>query len=169
MRNSRIFLAVLVLALSVTGLARGQGSSTSTVAGTVTDQKGAAVPGASIELSNSANNESRTQTTSDTGYYTFVSVPPGEYKVVIKKSGFRTTSIGPVGVQVGKSSTLDAHLELGTVTETIEVVAGGQAELQTQDASVGNVIARKMLDNIPGLGRDATALLLLQPLANPGF
>src|SRR5258706_8038084 len=135
MRNSRILFVVLVLALSVTGLARGQGSSTSTVAGTITDQKGAAVPGASIELINSATNETRTQTTGDTGYYTFVSVPPGDYKVVIKKSGFRTTNIGPVGVQVGKSSTVDAHLELGTIAETIEVVAGAQAELQTMDAS----------------------------------
>src|SRR6266850_5255447 len=169
MRNSRIFLAVLVLALSVTGLARGQGSSTSTVAGTVTDQKGAAVPGASIELINSATNESRTQTTSDTGYYTLVSVPPGEYKVVIKKSGFRTTNIGPDGVQVGKSSTVDARLELGTIAETIEVVAGGQAELQTMDASVGIVMDRKVMDNIPSLARDATALLLLQPLTTPGF
>jgi len=158
-----------VLALSVTGLARGQGSSTATVTGTVTDQKGAAVPGAAVELINTATNETRTQTTSDTGYYTFVSVPPGGYKIVIKKAGFRTTNIGPVGVQVGKSSTVDARLELGTVAETIEVVAGGQAELQTQDASVGNVIERKMLDNIPSLARDATALLLLQPLANPGF
>jgi hypothetical protein len=158
-----------VLVLSVTGLARGQGSSTATVTGTVTDQKGAAVPGAAVELINTATNETRTQTTSDTGYYTFVSVPPGGYKIVIKKAGFRTTNIGPVGVQVGKSSTVDARLELGTVAETIEVVAGGQAELQTQDASVGNVIERKMLDNIPSLARDATALLLLQPLANPGF
>jgi hypothetical protein len=60
-------------------------------------------------------------------------------------------------------------LELGTVAETIEVVAGAQLELQTMDASVGTVMDRKMLDNIPSLARDATALLLLQPLASPGF
>ena len=169
MRNTRILFVVLAILVLVPGIARAQGSSTSTVAGTVTDQKGAAVPGAAIELINSATNESRTQTTGDTGYYTFVSVPPGEYKVVIKKSGFRTTNIGPVGVQVGKSSTVDARLELGTVAETIEVVAGGQLELQTMDASVGNVIDRKVMDNIPSMARDATALLLLQPLTTPGF
>jgi hypothetical protein len=139
------------------------------VAGTVTDQKGAAVPGAAVELINTATNETRTQSTSDTGYFTFVSVPPGDYKIVIKKAGFRTTNIGPLGVQVGKSSTVDARLELGTVAETIEVVAGAQLELQTMDASVGTVMDRKMLDNIPSLARDATALLLLQPLASPGF
>src|SRR5229473_1822671 len=169
MRNSRILFAVLIILVLVPGIARGQGSSTATVAGTVTDQKGAAVPGAAVELINTATNETRTQTTSDTGYYTFVSVPPGNYKVVIKKAGFRTTNIGPLGVQVGKSSTVDARLELGTIAETIEVVAGAQAELQTMDASVGTVMNRKMLDNIPSLARDATALLLLQPLTTPGF
>src|SRR5712664_4668367 len=169
MRSPKILLAVLVILVLFPVLGRGQGSSTATVAGTVTDQNGAAVPGATIELLNTATNESRTQTTNDSGYYTFVSVPPGDYKIVIKKAGVRTTNIGPVGVQVGKSSTVDARLELGTVAETIEVVAGAQLELQTMDASVGTVMDRKMLDNIPSLARDATALLLLQPLANPGF
>lgn len=169
MREMRILFSVLLLVALVPVLAHGQSSSTANVIGTVTDQRGAAVPGASIELINLATNETRAQATGDTGYYTFVNVPPGNYKVVIKKSGFRTTTISPVGLQVGKSFTVDAKLELGTVAETIEVVAGGQVELQTQDASVGNVIERKMLDNIPSLGRDATALLLLQPLATPGF
>lgn len=169
MRNTRILFALVVVVLLMPGLAFGQGSSTATVAGTVTDQKGAAVPGATIELINAATNETRTQVTTDTGYYTFVSVPPGEYKIVIKKSGFRSTTVSPVGVQVGKSSTVDARLELGTVAETIEVVAGAQAELQTMDASVGNVIDRKVMENIPSMARDATALLLLQPLTTPGF
>src|SRR6266852_6210218 len=116
-----------------------------------------------------ATNESRTQTTNDTGYYTFVSVPPGDYKVTIKKDGFRTTAIGPLGVQVGKVATVDAQLEIGTIAQMVEVQAGAAVELQTSDSSVGNVIERKMLDNLPSLARDATALLLLQPLANPGF
>ncbi len=169
MRNTRILFAVLVILVLVPGLARGQGSSTATVTGTVTDQKGGAVPNATVELLNTATNEMRTQTTNDTGYYTFVSVPPGAYKITIKKQGFRATSIGPFSAQVGKALTADAKLEIGTIAETVEVVAGAQAELQTQDAAVGNVMDRKMLDNIPSLARDATALLLLQPLANPGF
>jgi hypothetical protein len=167
--NFRLFVAVLFVLILFPVVTHAQGSSTATVTGTVTDQKGASVPGAAIELINVATNESRTQTTNDTGYYTFVSVPPGTYKVVIKKDGFRTTTIGPVGVQVGKSATVDAQLEIGTITQTVEVQAGAQVELQTLDAAVGNVLERKMLDNIPSLARDATALLLLQPLANPGF
>ena len=169
MRNARILFAVIVILVLVPGFTRGQGSSTATVAGTVTDQKGAGVPGASVELINAATNETRTQTTSDMGYYTFASVPPGDYKVVIKKSGFRTTNVGPVAVQVGKGANVDAQLEIGTISQVVEVTAGAAVELQTQDSSVGNVLDRKMLDNIPSLARDATALLLLQPLATPGF
>jgi hypothetical protein len=169
MRSAKILLAVLVILVLVPGLARGQGSSTATVTGTITDQRGAAVPGAAIELLNTATNESRTQTTNDSGYYAFVSVPPGNYKVMIKKDGFRTTTMGPLDAQVGKSLTANVQLEIGTVSQTVEVIAGSGVELQTMDSSVGNVLDRKVLDTMPTLARDATALLLLQPLATPGF
>jgi hypothetical protein len=167
--NLKVFLAVFLVLILAPAITHAQGSSTATVTGTVTDPKAAAVPGAGVELLSVSTNESRTQTTNDTGYYTFVSVPPGAYKVVIKKAGFRTTTIGPLGVQVGKALTVDAQLEIGAMTQTVEVQAGVQVELQTMDSSVGNVLERKMLDNLPSLARDATALLLLQPLATPGF
>jgi len=167
--NVKVFLAVFLALILAPALIHAQGSSTATVTGTVTDQKAAAVPSANVELLSLARNESRTQKTNDTGYFTFASVPPGDYKVVIKKDGFRTTTIGPVSVQVGKALTVDSQLEIGTMSQIVEVQAGAQLELQTSDSSVGNVLERKVLDNIPSLARDATALLLLQPLANPGF
>ena len=146
-----------------------QTASTATVAGTVTDQKGAAVPNATVELLDTATNASRTQTTNDTGYYIFVSVPPGTYKVTIKKEGFRASSVGPLNAQVGKALTVDAQLEIGTMSQVVEVTVGAGVELQTADSSVGNVLDRKTLDTMPTLARDATSILLLQPLANPGF
>jgi len=163
------FLAVVFAFLLIPVPLHAQGSSTTTVTGTVTDQKGASVPGALVELRNIATNDARTQTTLDSGLYTFPSVPPAEYKITIKKDGFRTTVIGPVSAQVGKALTVDAQLEIGTIAQTVEVQAGAQAELQTLDAAVGNVLDHKSLQNIPSLARDATSLLLLQPLANPGF
>jgi len=166
--NLRVVFAVLLALILAPEVIRAQSSSTATVSGTVTDPKGAAVPSAAVELLNASTNESRSQATNDTGYYLFASVAPGSYKVIIKKEGFRTTTV-TVDVQVGKAATVDLRLEVGTVSQTVEVVAGAQIELQTQDSSVGNVVERKMLDNIPSLGRDATALLLLQPLATPGF
>src|SRR5260370_3632648 len=169
MRNARVLFAGLMILVLFPGLAGGQGSSTATVTGTVTDQKGAAVPGATIELLNTATNESRTQTTNDAGYYTFVSVPPGTYKVVFKKDGFRTTTMGPLDAQVGKSLTANVQLEIGTMARTVEVIAVAGVELQTMDSPVGTVLDRKVLGSMPTLARDATAILLLQPLATPGF
>jgi hypothetical protein len=72
-------------------------------------------------------------------------------------------------VQVGKSATVDTQLEIGSMSQTVEVIAGAGVELQTMDSSVGNVLDRKVLDSMPTLARDATAILLLQPLATPGF
>ncbi len=167
--NVKVLLTVFLVLLFAPAIIYAQGSSTATVTGTVTDQKGSAVPNASVEIRDTATNASRSQTTNDAGYYTFVSVPPGTYTVVIKKDGFRTTNIGPLAVQVGRSATVDAQLEIGTISQVVEVQANAGVELQTMDSSVGNVLDRKVLDTIPTLARDATALLLLQPLATPGF
>src|SRR5712692_9474312 len=169
MRSGRMLLVLLVVLCLIPAWAAAQTSSTSPVTGTVSDQKGAVVPGATVELVNTATNQTRTQQTNDAGVYTFASVPPGVYKISISKPAFRKTIVQNVGVQVGKAATVDAVIEVGTVAETVEVTATAKMELQTLDSSVGNVIERKMLDNLPSLARDATALLLLQPLANPGF
>src|SRR5215468_6003491 len=152
-------LSLIVLcALTAPTRLSAQGSSTATVTGTVIDQKGATVPGANVELRSLTTNDSRTQTTNDAGLFTFASVPPGGYKVTVTKDGFRTMAIGPLDVQVGKSLGLDVKLEIGTVSQTIEVQAGAAVELQTLDAAVGNVLERKMLENLPSMSRDATAL-----------
>src|SRR5712692_4509095 len=169
MRSGRMLLVLLVVLCLIPAWAAAQTSSTSPVTGTVSDQKGAVVPGATVELVNTATNQTRTQQTNDAGVYTFASVPPGVYKISISKPAFRKTIVQNVGVQVGKAATVAAVIEVGTVAETVEVTATAKMELQTLDSSVGNVLDRKALDNIPSLARDATSLLLLQPLANPGF
>ena len=74
-----------------------------------TDQRGAAVPGAAIELLNTATNETRTQTTNDSGYYTFVSVPPGNYNMIAWNEGTLSDPI-PVLVPGGGVAELDITL-----------------------------------------------------------
>src|SRR5260370_14837385 len=116
--NVRVFLAVFFVLIAAPAITHAQGSSTATVTGTVTDQKEASVPGAHVELLNVATNESRTQTTNDTGYYTFVSVPPGDYSVIVKKDGFRTSTNGSLGVQLGMALTADEPSHTRTITQT---------------------------------------------------
>jgi len=165
----RVVLGVFLVLCLVPVCAMAQTSSTSPVTGTVSDKGGAVVPGATVELRNTATNETKTQTTNDAGVYTFASVAPGTYRITVSKSGFRKTVIAAAEVALGRAFTGDVVLEIGTVTETIEVTATAKAELQTLDSSVGNVLDRKVLENIPSLARDAGSILLLQPLANPGF
>jgi Carboxypeptidase regulatory-like domain len=157
---SWLFLGSLVYA---------QTSATSAVTGTITDPSGALISNATVELHDNATNDVQTTKPSAAGVYTFSSVRPGNYSISVTARGFRTVVVPSVSLQVGKSALLNFNLEVGAAAETVEVQAGAAAELQTLDSSVGNVISRRELENMPSLNRDATALLLLQPMTTSGF
>ncbi len=161
---------VAVFVLSFTGAPMpAQTASTSTVAGAVFDSSGALVPKAKVELLNTETNAQTSVTTSADGQFTFPSVPPGNYKITVAAQGFRQAVITGIKVAVGKSANVNVTMEVGQVTETVQVVATGGIELQTLNASVGNVLDSNLLSQLPTLSRDATSLLLLQPMAIPGF
>jgi hypothetical protein len=162
--------AVVVFVLLVVSVpVQGQTASTSTVAGTIFDSSGGLVPKAKVGLLNTQTNAENTFTTGSDGQFTFPSVPPGIYNITVVAQGFRKAAIMGIKVEVGKSAAVNVTLEVGQMTEIVEVVASGAAELQTLDASVGNVLDSNLLSHLPTLNRDATSLLLLQPMAIPGF
>ena len=142
--------------------ARGQAISTGTIQGAVTDPAGAVVAGATVTLTDAATNTSRTEISNDSGRYIFANVTPGIYDVTITKQGFRVTKFVKQEVTVGANIQLDAKLELGSNVETVEVTAGG-ASLETSTATVGNTLTGLPLDNLPGLGRDVSTFVSLQP------
>ena len=135
--------------------------------GTVSDKGGAVVPDANATLTNTATNESKTVTTNSSGEYVFPSIAPGNYNLKISKAGFAVMSFTNLRVDVTKSYTYDATLQVSSGTETVEVSAQAQAELQTADAVVGNVVAENELMTLPTLGRDSRELLTLQPMSTP--
>jgi len=143
-------------------------SAANNVTGTVTDPAGALVPNATVEIKNTGTNGVLTTTTNDSGQFTFVTVEPGPYTLTITKQGF-AKFVTRFDVAIGRAALVNARLEIGTASQTVEVVAGSAVELQTLDASVGNVISQDALDKLPSLSRDATAILLMQPMAAPGF
>src|SRR5262249_3135555 len=151
------------------GSLSAQTASTSTVSGTVYDKTGAVVPKASVELTDMATSAKRTVTTGDDGQYFFPSVLPGNYKLMVTAPGFRQAVVSGMKVEVGKAASVNVVLEVGQITQVLEVQAGVVSELQTLDASVGNVLDQNVLKNMPTLSRDATSLLLLQPMSTPGF
>jgi hypothetical protein len=157
----------LVLGLAVVP-AKAQTSTAGTVAGQVTDESGAAVPGAVIKLTDLATNEVVTTVSNEAGRYTFPIVPPGKYDVTFTKEGFTTYDIKGQGVDVGMALTLNASLKIGSTSTTVEVSASIGAELQTMNATVGNTLSGRSLLVLPNLGRDVTSMAVLQPATTPG-
>ena len=158
-----MFLAVFLSAAP----AWAQTASTALVLGTVTDPGGAIVPDATAELTNSATNETKSVTANSAGQYVFPNVAPGTYTLKISKTGFATTTFSNIKLDVSKSYTYDAKLEVSSGKEIVEVTAGAVAELQTTDAVMGGVIGGTMMTRLPTLGRDASELLTLQPGSTP--
>src|SRR5438309_2891128 len=163
-------IGVVVFVLSLTSVSmRAQTGSTSVVTGVVLDKSGATVPRATVELEDVDTRSKTSVTTGDDGAYTFRAVPPGNYTIRVVGKGFRQSIITGVKVEIGKSASINVVLEVGGTTETVEVVAGTGLQLQTLDATVGDVLDSNLLSQLPTLSRDATSLLLLQPMAIPGF
>jgi len=163
-----LFSAFLLFAFFLVATsAYSQTADTGAIRGTVSDKGGAVVPDASATLTNTATNESKTVTTNSSGEYVFPSIAPGNYNLKISKAGFAVLSFTNLRVDVTKSYTYDATLQVSSGTETVEVSAQAQAELQTADAVVGNVVAENELMTLPTLGRDSRELLTLQPMSTP--
>src|SRR5216110_1579742 len=143
-----------------------QAASTGTVAGTVTDPSGAGVAGAAVTLVDPSTNDSRKTTTNETGRYLFANVPPGTYNMTINKTGFRVAKFTGQIVTVGSAITLNATMELGSVSQVVEVTANG-AELQTLNATVCNRAGGELLQSLPSIGRDSSTFVTLQPGVSP--
>ncbi|HKW35072.1 MAG TPA: carboxypeptidase-like regulatory domain-containing protein [Candidatus Acidoferrum sp.] len=161
-------LSCLLFAISLlySPAAIGQSSDAGTVSGTVTDSSGAAVPGATVYLVDVATGSTRPTTTNDTGAYALPYVKPGTYNVKISKQGFKTTVVSNQVVEVGRQTTVNAVLDIGSVSQTVEVTVTVGSELQTMDATVGASLSGETLINLPNLSRDASTLAVLQPGQN---
>jgi hypothetical protein len=158
-------LAALLLVM-IPSQAAAQTANTGTVAGTVVDPSGAAVVEATVTLTDTSTNAVRTTVTNDTGRYLFANVPPGTYNVTVTKTGFRTAKLTSQQVSVSTALTLNITMELGSVSQTVEVTATG-TELQTMNATVGNTITGKSLEALPAIGGDVSTFVALQPGVAP--
>jgi hypothetical protein len=167
--QKRINLALVLLLVVCVSSALpvwGQSTDTGTVVGLVRDSTGAVVVGAKVTLTDAATSISQTAVTNDTGRYTFVNVKPGMYNMSVTKVGFSTTKTEHEEVKVGTTLTVDLALQVGGANVVVEVTATGN-ELQTTDAAVGQTITGDALDSLPGLGRDVSTFVTLQPGVAP--
>src|SRR6266581_827985 len=150
-----IFVALLFAATPLSAQV-----DTGAILGTVTDASGAAVSGASVTLTNQGTNAALTTTTAVDGGYKFTPVRIGTYKIKVSLQGFQTVEKRDITVNVGADVVVDFTLKPGSVTETIEV-ASSVPVLATQDASVGQVIDSRNVNNLPLNGRNFTFLAQL--------
>ena len=161
-------LRVLTALLSVliAGSAVGQ-TYFGSVVGSVTDASNSAIPDANVTLVNIGTSERRTTTTDNSGAYQFLNLPPGQYRVEIEKSGFRRLVREPIAVEVQSAVRIDVNMQIGDVNQIVEVT-GQTPLLQTEDASLGQVVeARKVLE-MPLNGRNVFGLVALVPGVVPG-
>jgi hypothetical protein len=160
--------ALCFLLLAASPRIAAQTASAGVVLGTVTDASGAVVPGVGVDLTNVATGITVHQTTNAKGQYLFPEVAAGAYTLTFKADRFRTATLQNVTVEINKSFTGNMQMQLGSVSQTVEVRASAQAELQTTDAQVGDVIAGQELEHLPTLTRNAIELIQLQPVTTPG-
>jgi hypothetical protein len=156
------FLFSLALSLVLVGVAQAQ-SGRATVKGLVRDQQGNVVAGATVTLSDQNKNFTRTQTSNQDGAYVFSAIPPGTYKVEVEAAGFKKTVITDVQAAVDTTLDVDATMEVGQVTETVNVASGTEAPLNTNDATIGTSFDRQRISELPLNAGNVVALLSLQP------
>lgn len=137
-------------------------TTNASIVGIVTDPSGAALPNATVIVTNVGTGVSRTVTSNMAGAYTVAPLIPGGYEVRVTNSGFKTKVQPKVVLETGAVVKVDFTLEVGDVSERIEVTAAAPM-LQTQEASVGGVVTTSQLERIPVNGRNYTRLLVLMP------
>jgi len=152
------WFVIAVLALHVGAAARAQ--STAALSGTVTDPTGAAVPNATVIARNVATGVETSLTTDSSGSYLFPSLPIGSYRLEVTASGFNKAVLAGLTLQVATSVTQDIRLEVGQVTQQVEISADAAA-VETATTGLGQVINDKTVQEIPLNGRHFTDLTLL--------
>ncbi|SPF42817.1 conserved exported hypothetical protein [Candidatus Sulfotelmatobacter kueseliae] len=156
---SALMAVVLLVAFATPAHAQLYAGS---VTGVVKDSSGAMIAGATVTLVDEERGFSFTATTDASGRYLFRSVPPATYRLSVKMTGFKNESRGGIRVDVGQNVSADFVLQVGAGKETVNVSAEAPL-LATQDATTGQVVDRKFINDLPLNGRDVWGLAFLAP------
>src|SRR5215471_1163859 len=153
---------VVCFAVAIVSSVTAFGQTTGTITGTVTDQSGAAVPGAAVTLKITETGFSRTALSGENGKYEALSLPAGTYEISASLAGFRTVVHSGIGLAVGQNAVIDFALQVGQVAESV-TVTGDIAQVETTTATVSNLVDEKKVEDLPLNNRDLTQLSFLQP------
>ncbi len=155
---------ILLLAVASAPVIFGQAVAVGSVSGTVTDQSGSLVPGASVRMTETDKGTVHMSPTSADGRYTFNNLPAGPYRLEVQAGGFKNYSQTGIILQVAENLTQNVALQVGALTETVEV-QGGASMVETRDSSISQVIETQRIMDLPLNGRNLTSLLMISGVA----
>ena len=161
MKITKRTIANLLLASLFSSLAFAQ-TTNATLVGTVTDPQASVMAGVNITAKDLGTGTARATVSDANGNFRIFPLNPGRYEVTAQLTGFKTKVMPEVVLEIASNVKIDFQLEVGQVSETVEVTATATA-LQTQEASVGGTVTGTELARLPVNGRNYTRLMLLMP------
>src|SRR6476646_7416010 len=162
-RNSLLCRFAVFAALAAISAVPGFGQAIyGSVVGTVTDPSGGALTGAAVTLTNTGTGEHRQTLSGTGGDYQFLNLVPGAYRVQVEQSGFKRATRENLEVNISGTVRADISLQLGDVTQTVEVQAAAPL-LRTEDANLSQVVSSRAVEDLPVNGRNILNLTALVP------
>ena len=137
-------------------------AQTAEVRGAVQDPSGAVIPKASVDFRNQNTGVRRQTSTNDRGYYEIADIDPGTYEATIEATGFKTLTRENITFHVGDKAQINFQMQVGQASQSVTVNGSG-LQINTTDATVGTVIDRHFVQDIPLNGRSFQSLVLLSP------
>jgi hypothetical protein len=159
---SRAAISASLLA-SLLCSAAGAQVSTGTIVGTISDNTGAVVSEANVTITNAGTGQKRTAKTNALGDYTVADLVPGHYTIRVSHAGFSTTTVPDFELLVAQRASVNAVLQVGQTSETVQVTSSAVPLLTVDSSSVGQVVDTKAVQSMPLNGRDAWQLTQLTP------
>src|SRR5438093_12902818 len=154
----KFFVFVLLVFIAVTG--NGWAQSTAQISGTVNDASGAVLPGVEVTATQTETGIARNTVSNETGDYVLPNLPLGPYKLEASLAGFRTFVQTGIFLQVDSSPVVNPVLEVGRITEQVEVEANATL-VETRRSAVGSIIENQRIVELPLNGRNVTDLITL--------
>lgn len=157
-----VVMGLLMVSVSIPGFSQ---TFRGGIAGAVTDPSGAAMAGVTVTATNTSTGLRRETESTAAGEFTFPDLPPGSYEVTASQKGFDRMKLAGVAVEVGKITNLRVSMKVATQSQTVEVAAQA-VTIDTETATLNEVIPDKAVQEVPLNGRDFTQLIKLAPGVN---